>query len=176
MTNASEKAFEAQARQRGFEPIRTGWPDFLVVSPDKSYVFCVEVKTQGDGLKGNQRRVKNLLESMGLAVIISEDGIWTEPNDAQKHRVQVSIQAQSIIESHTVKDAENRTLRERLAEFEKRDKERKDTIRASTKSPNSPGKDDGMLLAVSLRVLRGEISEDEAVSIMKERQGGLNDS
>jgi hypothetical protein len=51
--NAGEREVYELLRERGCKVYTRGWPDFLVVSPDGSRTFGLEVKAGFDRLRGH---------------------------------------------------------------------------------------------------------------------------
>jgi hypothetical protein len=47
----------------------SGWPDFLVTSPDGTNVFAIEVKHDGDQLSDAQIKMHQALERCGIRVL-----------------------------------------------------------------------------------------------------------
>ena len=68
----AENRFNSEAGQAGYKVHATGWPDFVIENNWR--VVFVEVKRIGESLKENQLRILQLLEKLGLNVMISIDG------------------------------------------------------------------------------------------------------
>lgn len=73
---ANAEAFD-ELWERGYLPIASGWPDFLVVE-DKDTIFVVEVKGPGDSLRPNQTVVLDALARAGIDTYIR----WPEGYEA----------------------------------------------------------------------------------------------
>lgn len=76
--NVSEEKFITEAKHRGFQAYKRGWPDFLVVG--KGAFYFVEVKSNNDKLSRFQEATFATLQRMGYEVLISKDGEWIEPS------------------------------------------------------------------------------------------------
>lgn len=66
----AERAFSALADSKGKDVFRSGWPDFLVLDRDQGSAICVEVKTATDEVRPSQRVMFEMLETVGLRVMI----------------------------------------------------------------------------------------------------------
>jgi len=67
--NPVEAEVHRELLDRGHAIIRSGWPDFLVISgPDE--IYLVEVKGPGDALRANQVAVLELLARAGIDTYI----------------------------------------------------------------------------------------------------------
>jgi len=66
----TEQAFCALAASRGRRVIRNGWPDFLVEDPKTGKMIAVEVKSNVDALRPEQRRMFAALERLGIRVFV----------------------------------------------------------------------------------------------------------
>ena len=66
LPNQSEMEFSKCAKLAGWEIFHTGWPDFLMIHPDKG-ICVVEVKQAAHhNLRENQIKVMNILKRAGL--------------------------------------------------------------------------------------------------------------
>ncbi len=68
--NEAEAAFARLARMRGKDPIRNGWPDFLVVDELSGGTVGVEVKRDRDRVSIAQARMFQALERAGITVMV----------------------------------------------------------------------------------------------------------
>ena len=67
--NAAEAETHREILDRGHAVIRSGWPDFMVISGPED-IYLVEVKGPGDDLRSNQRVVLELLARRGIDTYI----------------------------------------------------------------------------------------------------------
>lgn len=74
MNQKEQRCFEALTRA-GYIVLRRGWPDFLVVSPDRLRGFAIEFKADGDRLSREQEQMHAVLSQLGLLV-----RVWKEPD------------------------------------------------------------------------------------------------
>jgi len=70
--NAQEQMFFDAMTKRGFEVLRRGWPDFLVLSKDWKRGFAVEYKSQTDRLRPEQERMHAALARFGIQTYIAK--------------------------------------------------------------------------------------------------------
>lgn len=66
MVNRREKAVAEEYEDRGWQPIRGGWPDWLMVKTDSQEItdfMVVEVKSPQGRLRYNQAIARRVLES-----------------------------------------------------------------------------------------------------------------
>ena len=89
--NEHEKKFYAEMLQKGYIPIRNGWPDFLVVPPGNERPFAVELKYGKDVLSEEQKAMHAALRKAGI--------------DVRLHQVIPAIKQKTIAPTirHTVK-------------------------------------------------------------------------
>jgi hypothetical protein len=73
--NWCETHLKLTAKQEGFELLRNGWPDFLLVRGEE--VVFVEVKPKGQQLSDAQLKVLTVLDRLGLKVRIAVNGELT---------------------------------------------------------------------------------------------------
>jgi len=77
--NDAEQQFFEWALNKGWEPTKRGWPDFLCRLPDGGFI-AVEVKRDDwPNLKPEQRIVCRLLQSLGLQTVL-----WTPTGGLQE--------------------------------------------------------------------------------------------
>jgi hypothetical protein len=62
--NNAEAVFRRKAIASGWEVLKSGWPDFLIIKDNK--VVFVEVKSEWDVLKPNQILMLNILAGLGM--------------------------------------------------------------------------------------------------------------
>jgi Holliday junction resolvase len=104
--NDAEKWFVTDALTAGYEVVRGGWPDFVLVKDDQ--VIFVEVKTQHIGkhemlLSAHQLRMFLLLERLGLEVRISLDGDLTRLFTIQEYMKQTGrVHYRQVIDGKAV--------------------------------------------------------------------------
>jgi hypothetical protein len=67
-----DKHLALVAKKDGYEVIRGGWPDFLLVKDGKA--LFVEVKSKGSPVRPTQLKYLRVLEQLGLNVRISVNG------------------------------------------------------------------------------------------------------
>lgn len=70
-SSVAEAKFKARAIEKGWQPHRPSWPDFLVQT-DKGLI-AVEVKSRGDQVSKTQRQTFDLLEAAGVQVFLWRD-------------------------------------------------------------------------------------------------------
>jgi len=70
--NATEAAVEKDLRALGIKCFRNGWPDLLCIDRTRGTpeVFGVEIKSEGDILRPEQKRLHRLLKSVGVPVYV----------------------------------------------------------------------------------------------------------
>ena len=71
--NGSEKQLHDALVAKGFIVLRRGWPDFLVVSPNKDRGFGLELKSKQDKLSEDQRLMHEALAHFGLPVLVARE-------------------------------------------------------------------------------------------------------
>lgn len=74
MNEKEQRCFDALTRS-GYTVLRRGWPDFLVISPDRQRGFAIEFKATGDHLSDDQIKMHSVLAQLGLLV-----RVWKEPD------------------------------------------------------------------------------------------------
>ncbi|WP_287588263.1 VRR-NUC domain-containing protein [Candidatus Borrarchaeum sp.] len=88
--NELEKKFKEEAKRRGCEVLRGGYPDFLVIPPEGD-PFFVEVKKDGTYLTKKQHKMIRTFSQLGLSVFISFNGEWAcmaNPSDYYRKSMQ----------------------------------------------------------------------------------------
>ncbi len=65
--NEAEERFRRLMLERGAKVLRSGWPDFLVITAAGS-ALAVEVKSDGDRMRPAQVRTFEALEAAGLEI------------------------------------------------------------------------------------------------------------
>ena len=88
--NTVEASFERLMASLGYRTLHKGWPDYLVIRPDGSYmaVECKPRKKHGKGmkmLKQEQITMMDFLQSFGVSCYVS-DGVTLEPYKRHVHR------------------------------------------------------------------------------------------
>ena len=80
--NQAEAEAYAELFGRGDLVVKSGWPDFLVISgPDE--IFCVEVKGPGDEIRPHQLVVLELLARAGIDTYIKWPGGYEAVGDSK---------------------------------------------------------------------------------------------
>jgi hypothetical protein len=64
--NPHEQAVADELRADGWKVLRNGWPDFLATRGDE--VRLIEVKSPGDSLRVEQKRLHRALRTLGIEV------------------------------------------------------------------------------------------------------------
>jgi hypothetical protein len=67
-----ERHFEMVAENEGYQIVKNGWPDYVLVKGDE--IIFVEVKTKGDMLRPVQVGMLLLLERAGAKVRVAVNG------------------------------------------------------------------------------------------------------
>jgi hypothetical protein len=70
MNDGEHKIFDALT-QRGFEVMRRGWPDFLVMTKNWNSGFALEYKSATDSVRPEQERMHSALARFGLKTYIA---------------------------------------------------------------------------------------------------------
>jgi hypothetical protein len=68
--NENEQKIAKALQDRGFEVLRNGWPDFLVMSKEWDRGFCMEYKHHGDKVRPEQKRMHLALARFGIPTLI----------------------------------------------------------------------------------------------------------
>ena len=77
---ASETALSNLLTDNGYRVLRNGWPDLLVVPPDGSPGFAVELKSGRDKVRPHQKEMHDALEAAGVRVVVTKvDGVERVP-------------------------------------------------------------------------------------------------
>lgn len=71
--NDFEKRCHDTLRRQGFEVLRNGWPDFLVLTPDWKRGFALELKRRHDSLRPEQERMHSALARFGVLTHVVRD-------------------------------------------------------------------------------------------------------
>jgi len=72
MNDQEEAVYKALTR-RGFEVLRNGWPDFLVLDKDWKRGFALEMKRGGDRVSPAQARMHKALARFGISVQVARE-------------------------------------------------------------------------------------------------------
>jgi hypothetical protein len=67
--NQLEREFKRLKEEEGYRVLRSGWPDFLLIRPDRQTIG-VELKDIGDSVKAEQFVMHDALRMAGLPVIV----------------------------------------------------------------------------------------------------------
>jgi VRR-NUC domain len=76
MASKFEKSVSEQYQKEGWNVLSNGWPDFLLWKREEGKVCLkfVEVKSENDSIRENQREVLNLLCEAGMVVRTAHAG------------------------------------------------------------------------------------------------------
>ncbi len=64
----AEGKFKEEAIKKGWNVLRSGWPDFLIYKADQ--LAFVEVKDKGDRIRGHQKEMLTILSKFGFKCYI----------------------------------------------------------------------------------------------------------
>lgn len=74
---STERKFVFEAKKRGYEVLRGGWPDFFVYKGVNGMAFLCEVKSSGQRLTPGQKQMARMFyDYFGVPVVRSGDGGW----------------------------------------------------------------------------------------------------
>ncbi len=81
MANKREQTVKEEALKLGWDVLRSGWPDFLLYNKYTNEAIFLEVKSFGDCLSKDQKKMHKVLRQLGFDVRMIRVGKNTE-----KHR------------------------------------------------------------------------------------------
>jgi len=70
--NENEKELHRELVKKGYKVLRNGWPDFLVIPPNKGKIFAMELKYGRDKVSPDQKKMHKALEEAGLEVRVHQ--------------------------------------------------------------------------------------------------------